>query len=577
MRHFALVMFAALAAAFTTVAGGAQAPARPALVISACDKPFMFGFGSWEKAKEAFAARADGIHIAVKNAQGGAGVAGLNVNLAGYGDWSPAMTLTAGEQNKATGLTLQLGDADGTTHAYKFDLRKLKPGEPQQLVADFGASVAEPQTVEKAGKTPGLDNVASILVIGDWSDKPIDVVLSAIVLVPPTDALRAQRAQLRELRDREAEKVRVQAEAKEKARKKLLDAGAPHPADGPEVRSVCAVAPDVIAITVQAGQHVNNQLVPYIAAAGDEVVEEKDKPRHEVEDGKVVDYFQKGLFRKVDNRRTRVGLLSPDGKWVFIEGATRGQLLDETVVDVPAAYTLVSADDANYARPRSPARVFRKGKPDGFSRPLPFLYTISLRLPAPLKEGAAYTLRFVGVNTSRETVAYIHKPRETRSIALHAIQTGYRPDDPYKRAYVSFWMGVDEDGKSGSCTPDAEGFELVDDAGKTVFTGKAELAKKDGGQEQICIHETLDYTKATVRRLDFSAFRAPGEYRVFVPGVGVSGPFRIAANVWEKPFKAAMQGILAQRQGIDLGPPACAYTRKRPFHPDDGVEFYQMT
>ncbi len=87
----------------------------------------------------------------------------------------------------------------------------------------------------------------------------------------------------------------------------------------------------------------------------------------------------------------------------------------------------------------------------------------------------------------------------------------------------------------------------------------------------------MDYTKAAVRRLDFSAFHAPGEYRVFVPGIGLSGPFRIAADVWEKPFKAAMQGILAQRQGIDLGPPACAYTRKRPFHPDDGVEFYQMT
>ena len=49
--------------------------------------------------------------------------------------------------------------------------------------------------------------------------------------------------------------------------------------------------------------------------------EEKDKPRHEVKDGKVVDYFQKGLYRKVNSQRTKVGLLSPDGKWVFIEHA----------------------------------------------------------------------------------------------------------------------------------------------------------------------------------------------------------------------------------------------------------------
>ncbi|MBM4048771.1 MAG: hypothetical protein FJ279_27015, partial [Planctomycetes bacterium] len=475
----------------------AEAPAKSAPVISVCDKPFMFGFGSWAKAKEAFPAKADGIHISVKNAQGGAGVAGLNVDLTGYSDWSPAMTLAVGEQNKAGALNLHLSDSDGTSHTYKFDLRKLKPGAPQQVVADYGASLAEPQNVEKPGKTPGLESVASLMVIGDWSGNAVDVVLSSIALVPPTDELRAQRARLREIKAKEAEKARLEAEAKEKARKDMLANGAPHPADGPEVKHVCAAAPDVIAITLQAAGHVSNQLVPYVVQPGDQVVEEaKDKPRHEVKDGKIVDYFQKALFRKVDNKRTKVGLLSPNGKHVFIEGKTKGQLLDETVVDVPEAYTIQSADDAAYAKPQQPAQVFRKGKPDGYSQPLPFLYTVSLKLPAPLKEGATYTIRFVGVNTSRETVAYVHKPRQTRSIALHAIQTGYRPDDPYKRAYLSFWMGVDKDGKHGSCTPDIDAFELVDAAGKTVFTGKAERAKKEGEEEQISIHEKLDYTKA---------------------------------------------------------------------------------
>lgn len=568
-----LVLSAALSAA-------AQPAGKATPVISPCDTPLMFGFGSWEEAKTAFAAKPDGIHIAAKNAQGGAGVAGLNVNLTGYDDWSPTMTLAATEQNRAATLNLNLGDADGTGHTYKFDLRKLKPGVPQQVVPDYGVSLTEPQNVEKPGTTPGLDlaRISIFMVIGDWSDKPVDVVLSGIGLTPPTDELRAQRAQLREAKAKEAEKARLEAEAKEKARKELLEKGAEHPEDGPEVTHVCAVAPDVIAVTLQAGQHVSNQLVPYVAEPGDEVVEEeKGKPRHEVKDGKVVDYFQKGLFRKVDNRRTKIGLLSPDGKWVFIERSTKGQLLDETVVDVPEAYTVVSTADPSYVKPVAPVEVFRKGKPNGFSKPLPFLYTVSLKLPAPLKEGATYTIRFVGVNTSRETVTYVHKPRETRSIAIHAIQTGYRPDDPHKRAYVSFWMGVDQDGSSGSCTPDVDAFELVDAAGKTVFTGKAELAKQESEEEQISIHEKLDYTKAAVRRLDFSLFNTPGEYRIYVPGVGLSGPFRIAADVWEQPFKAAMQGILTQRQGIDLRPPVCAYTRKRPFHPDDGVEFYQMT
>jgi len=64
-------------------------------------------------------------------------------------------------------------------------------------------------------------------------------------------------------------------------------------------------------------------------------------------------------------------------------------------------------------------------------------------------------------------------------------------------------MGVGKDGKSSGCTPDVDAFELVDAAGKTVFTAKAELAKKEGEEEQISIHEKLDYTKAAVRRLNF--------------------------------------------------------------------------
>ena len=63
-------------------------------------------------------------------------------------------------------------------------------------------------------------------------------------------------------------------------------------------------------------------------------------------------------------------------------------------------------------------------------------------------------------------------------------------------------------GASSSCTPDVHAFELVDAAGTTVFTGRC--MKGEDQQEQIRIHEKLDYTKASVRRLDFSAFNIPG-------------------------------------------------------------------
>ena len=425
------------------------------------------------------------MHVSAKNGQGGAGVAGLNVDLKGFGDWSPAMRLAVTEQNKAGTLSLILNDADGTSHKYTFDLRKLKPGLPAQLVPDYGASLAEPEIVEKPGTTPGLDGVAVWMIVGDWSGNALDVVLSGIGLVPPTGELRAGRDKLRELHAKEAQRIRLDAEAKEKAHRDLLAKGAEHPKDGPEVKLVCATGSDVLSVVLQAGKHASNELIPYEAKPGDEIVAEgTDQPRHAVKDGKVVDYFQKALYRTVNNNRTKVGLLSPDGKRVFIEHGSTGQLLEETVVDLPAAYSIQSPDDPAYAAPTRPAAAFRKGKPDGFSQPLPFLYTISLRLPSPLQEGATYSIRFAGVNTSRETVAYVHKPARRRSIAVHAIQTGYRPDDPYKRAYLSFWMGVDKDGKSGSCTHQLDAFELLDAAGKTVFTGKAELAKADGARSR---------------------------------------------------------------------------------------------
>ena len=42
-------------------------------VISSCDKPLMFGFGSWEKAKTDFRVKPDGIHICCEELPRGCG------------------------------------------------------------------------------------------------------------------------------------------------------------------------------------------------------------------------------------------------------------------------------------------------------------------------------------------------------------------------------------------------------------------------------------------------------------------------------------------------------------------------
>ena len=334
-------------------------------VIWACDKPFIFGFGSWEKAKEAFPAKEDGIHICSKSCQGGAGIAGLSVPIGNFGDWSPTMTLAVTKQNQAANLTLHLGDSNGASHSYRFDLRKLQPGVPQQLAADYGASLAEPLKVEKKGTKPGLGQVSVLMVIGDWSDKPVDVVLSRIALMPPTDEIRAGRANSSESRRREAEHARLAAEARPMARKTLLDYRCAAPCGRPGGKArVCRGA----------GRHRHHLAGRATCQQSTRALRcrtgRRSRGRGEGQADSRGEGRQSGglLPRKRFSGRSTMtapglGLLSPDGKWVFIQHETKGQLLDETVVDVPEAYSLDSTDDPNYASPGFRPRSFARASP----------------------------------------------------------------------------------------------------------------------------------------------------------------------------------------------------------------------
>ena len=78
-----------------------------------------------------------------------------------------------------------------------------------------------------------------------------------------------------------------------------------HPADGPQVKHVCAVAPDVLMLTIQSGFHVQAQSMPYVAGPGDAVIEAgKDNPKSKayehpfIQDGKLTNRFDLVLQRQ---------------------------------------------------------------------------------------------------------------------------------------------------------------------------------------------------------------------------------------------------------------------------------------
>jgi hypothetical protein len=141
-------------------------------------------------------------------------------------------------------------------------------------------------------------------------------------------------------------------------------------------------------------------------------------------------------------------------------------------------------------------------------------------------------------------VCYLKVGEETKSNTIngaswtpglsHAIkvnQEGYLPD-ARKYAYVGAHL------YPGSLTVDSKSFTVT--GGDTTYAGKV-------------VDKGLDETTGErVYELDFSKLTEPGVYRVSVPGIGHSYPFRIDDNVYDKPFAVAMEGFRHQRCGTEI-------------------------
>jgi len=216
----------------------------------------------------------------------------------------------------------------------------------------------------------------------------------------------------------------------------------------------------------------------------------------------------------------------------------------------------------------TPTAVWWKRKPNAY-RSLAHAVEVFLKLPQPLVEGCTYRIEFPGVNSRQAFVEYRHEPSKTRSPAVHVSAIGFRPDDPFKRAYLSVWLGT------GGVLQYPEGlrFQLLDDAtGKPVYAGPVQRLMSADAKESF--KAGRNYSKTDVLGMDFSAFAKPGRYRVSVDEIGCSYPFQIADDVWTRAFQLSMKGLLHQRSGIELGPSFTEYRRPRTMHPADGVQVY---
>jgi endoglucanase len=332
----------------------------------------------------------------------------------------------------------------------------------------------------------------------------------------------------------------------------------------PRVTHICAVAPDVLAITVQAGRVTGGGQVPYEKRAGDKVETwggKKHGPLWVVRDG-----------RKIG---TLVGKRG-DVLWRFerVEGAP----LDVKRADDAASYRISSRDDPAFADGARPVAVWRKSKPSDLARAgdwkwtMPLTHVLYLKLPSRLKSGpraCSYRIDFGALGLAASD--YTHDVTRSRSDAVHVSHVGFRPDDPAKVAFLSCWTGT------GGGVAYSEGlrFEVVDVRTRRIVSeGSARLTKRAGEPEDPY---KKNYNGADVHVMDFSHVTTPGTYVVAVEGVGCSYEFEIARDVWRKAFRVSARGLYHQRSGIALGPPYTEYRRPRCFHPDDGMKVYHST
>ena len=241
------------------------------------------------------------------------------------------------------------------------------------------------------------------------------------------------------------------------------------------------------------------------------------------------------------------------------------------------------------------------------------MHEVFLQVEPAYKDGDEITVEVSPeLTTAARSARLVFRDASTFSDALKVNQVGYLTDSPVKMAYLGRWMGSfpelkqgaqasggqsaaqefwanlpkvksqaeqqEEAGQGTRAEPVAPAgkpqaamgpalafaqepaFAVIPESGgKPVFTGQARLVHVSGMLNEG-VHG-YDHSGENVYQLDFTAFKAPGRYRISVAGVGCSLPFEIGAEVYKKAFEVQAYGVFAQRCGIELRAPYSDWQR----------------
>jgi hypothetical protein len=161
---------------------------------------------------------------------------------------------------------------------------------------------------------------------------------------------------------------------------------------------------------------------------------------------------------------------------------------------------------------------------------------VFITLQTPLANNDVVSVSTTGWEGSTSVPYQVTMDPLRRNAAVHVNQEGYETKSP-KKAVIGYYLG-----NAGELQVAATNFSVINAAGATVFTGNL-VSKPDVGYA----YTPLPYQATKVA--DFSALQTPGEYRLLVPGLGTSLPFRIEDGMLMNFVRAYALGLYNQRCG----------------------------
>ncbi|HBC86395.1 MAG TPA: hypothetical protein DCZ94_05515 [Lentisphaeria bacterium] len=229
----------------------------------------------------------------------------------------------------------------------------------------------------------------------------------------------------------------------------------------------------------------------------------------------------------------------------------------------PKFFSVTSDDDAKFAQPQVPVksvpwvnslgdRKYREGSPLRGCFSYEIGHYAYLKLPFPLQNGKSYAVK----QADGRTGSFVFDDRKTVNRAIKVNQAGYLEDAPQKFAYLGAWIpsvgAVDY-----SAYPEFKVLKAADMS--EAFSGKIALRAKD--EKKWGYNGGQSYSGEDVYEMDFSTFKTPGKYFIYVPGLGRSWDLEIGKNAIGEAFYTAARGMYHQRCGCALDAKHTAWTR----------------